>query len=306
MGSWIIRWNFDKPTYALGEQPLVSFWLENTGDTYLYLSNLELNFDFGTYNLENIGGMVSQRENKFLGNVSLALPINVVGRKIFTFRYFMQEYSNDNWIDLGSYQSDKQYFLSVYPTPFYKVFVSRGLTLEDRAIGDSIAELIREWGFETVTVGIEVKVPEEQVPIQTREEIRRIDGAIAIATPRFVDALTGLWRTFEWCHNEIGIAFGIDKPLLILKDRRVALGGLPSYLTTYNQALSVEFDPYNLEEVRAGLSTVMPGFREWIETGRKQKFFESLGKVAVGGLAVAGAIAIISGIIGALSGRSKK
>jgi hypothetical protein len=306
MGNWIIRWNFNKPTYTLGEQPIVSFWLENTGDTYLYLSNLELNFDFGIYNLENIGGMVSPRENKFLGNISLSLPINVVGRQIFTFRYFMREYINNNWIDLGFYQSDKQYFISVYPTPFYKVFVSRGLTVEDRAIGDSIAELIREWGFETVTVGIEVKVPEEQVSIQTREEIRRADGAIAIATPRFMDALTGLWRTFEWLHNEVGIAFGIDKPLLILTDRRVMLGGLPSYLVSCNRALSLDFDPYSLKEIRASLSTVMPGFREWIETGRRQNFFDSLGRVVVGGLAVAGAIAIVSGIIGALSGGSKK
>lgn len=306
MGNWIIRWNFNKPTYTLGDQPLVSFWLENTGNTYLYLSNLKLNFDFGTYNLENIGGMVPLRENKFLGNISLSLPINIVGRKLFTFSYLMQEYINDNWIDLGFYQSDKQYFISVYPTPFYKVFVLRGLIAEDRAIGDSIAELIREWGFETITVGIEVKVPEEQVPMRIKEEIKKADGAIAIATPRFMDALTGLWRTFEWCHNEIGIAFGIDKPLLILKDRRVTLGGLPSYLITYDQALSVEFDPYSLDEVRTGLSTVMPGFREWIETGRKQIFFESLKKVVVGGLAVAGAIAIVSGIIGALSGTSKK
>jgi len=306
MGNWIIRWNFDKPTYAPGEQPLVSFWLENTGDTHLYLSNLDLNFDFGAYNLENISGMISPREDKFLGNISLSLPIHVVGRKIFTFSYFMQEYINDNWIDPGFYQSDKQYFISVYPTPFYKVFVSRGLTTEDRAAGDSIAELIREWGFETVTIGIEVKVPEEQVPMQTKEEIKKADGAIAIATPRFRDAETGLWKPFEWCHNETGIAFGIDKPLLILKDRRVALGGLPAYLATYNQALSIEFDPYNPEDVRTGLPTVMPGFREWIETERKQNFLESLKKVAVGGLAVTGAIAIISGIMGALSGTSKK
>lgn len=306
MGNWIIRWSFNKPTYAPGEQPLASFWIENTGDTFLYLSNLELNFDFGIYNLEAISGAISPRENKFLGNATLSLPINVVGTKIFTFKYLMHEYINDDWVNIGFYQSDKQYFINVYPKPFYKVFVSRGLAAEDRAIGDPIAELIREWGFELVTVGIESQVPDEQVTTQIRGEIKQADGVIAIATPRFVDALTGLWRVFEWHHNEVGIAFGIDKPLLILKDTRVMLGGLPSYLVTYKQAFSLEFDPYNLEEVRASLSAVMPGFREWIETGRKQNFFESLGKVVIGGMVVAGAIAIISGIIGSLSGTSKK
>jgi len=306
MGNWIIRWNFDKEVYNPGESALASFWLENTGDTYLYLSELKLDFDFGTYNLENIGGIIPPRVNKFLGNVRLLLPENVVGRKIFTIKYRMYEYINDNWIDLGYHQSDKQYFISVYPTPFYKVFVSRGLRVEDRAIGDPIVEMIREWGFETVTVGIEVKVPDDQVPQAVREEIRKADAVIAIATPRYLDALTGLWRALEWHHGEVGIAFGIDKPLLILKDKRTSLGGLPSYLTNLKQAPIIEFDPYNLDELRTGLSTIMSGFREWIETKRRQEFFDALGKIIIGGLAVVGGVTILSGIIGALGGASKR
>ena len=66
---------------------------------------------------------------------------------------------------------EKKYFLNIYPRPFYRVFVSRGLRVEDKAVGDPIVEMIGEWGFETVTVGIEVKVPEEQVPIAVRREI---------------------------------------------------------------------------------------------------------------------------------------
>jgi len=306
MGNWIIRWNFDKASYSPGETALVNFWMENTGENPLYLSDLELIFDFGTYSLESISGMILPRENKFLGNVRLPFPKNVVGRKIYMLRYRMYEYINNVWIDLGYYISEKQYFVSVYPRPFYKVFVSRGLSREDRMIGDPIAEMIREWGFETVTVGIEVKIPEEQVPIRVREEIKNSDAVIAIATPRYQDALTGLWRTLEWLHAEVGIAFGIDKPLLILKDKRVSLGGLPSYLTELKQVPVIEFDPYNLDEVKLNLSRIMPAFREWIETKRRREFFEILGKIVVGGLAVLGAITIISGIVGALSGSSKK
>lgn len=302
MGNWIIRWNFDKSSYEPGKSALVSFWLENTDRNYLHLSNLELNFDFGTYNLdESVSGMVAPREDKFLGNVPLLLLENVVGRKLFTLKYQLYEYINNEWIDLGFYTSDKQYFISIYPRPFYRVFVSRGLRLEDRAIGDPIAEMIREWGFETVTVGIEVKVPKEQVPERAKEEIKKSDAVIAIATQKFLDALTGLWRTLEWCQNEVGIAFGIDKPLLILKDKGVSLGGLPSYLAELKQAPLIEFDPYNLDELRAGLSTKMPGFRDWVETKRRQEFFDALKK----GLAVTG-IAIGSGIIGYLLGSSRR
>lgn len=149
-------------------------------------------------------------------------------------------------------------------------------------------------------------VPEEQVATRAREEIMRSEGVIAIATPRFMDALTGTWRTLEWLHNEVGIAYGVDKPLLILKDKRVSLGGLPSYLTNLKQIPAIEFDPYNLDELKNGLSSIMPSFREWIETKRRQAFNESLGKLIVGGLAVVGFIAVISGIAGALSGSSKR
>lgn len=306
MGSWIIRWNFDKESYNPGKSALASFWLENTGDTYLYLSELKLDFDFGAYNLEGISGTIPPRANKFLGNVRLLLPKNIIGRKIFTIRYHIYEYIHNNWVDLGYYQSDKQYFISVYPTPFYRVFISRGLTVEDRAIGDPIAEMIREWGFETVTLGIEVKVPDEQVPQKVREEITKADALIAVATPRYMDALTRLWRTLSWFHDEVSIAFGIHKPLLILKDKRVSLKGLPSYLVNLKQSPSIEFDPYNLDELRTGLSSLMPGFREWIETKRRQEFFDALGKIIIGGLAIVGGIAIISGITGALGGASKK
>jgi hypothetical protein len=306
MGNWSMKWNFNKPNYSPGEQALTNFWMENTGENPLYLSELKLEFDFGAYDFKPISGMVAPRENKFLGAMSLSLPKNVVGRKFFTLKYRLSEFINRSWIDLGSYSSEKQYFISIYPTPFYRVFMPRGLSIEDKAVGDPIAEIIREWGFETVTIGIEVVVPEEQVPTKTREEIKQSEGVIAIATPRFMDALTGTWRTLEWLHNEVGIAYGVDKPLLILKDKRVSLGGLPSYLANQKQVPSIEFDPYNLDELRNGLSSIMPSFREWIETKRRQAFNQSLTNLIVGGLAVVGFIAVISGIAGALSGSSKK
>lgn len=306
MGNWTISWNFNKPSYSSGEQALASYSMKNTGENPLYLSDLELDFDFGTFNLESIGGKVAPREDRFLGNIWLTLPKNVVGRKFFTLKYHLHEFIDNNWVDLGTYSSEKQYFISIYPMPFYSVFVSRGLSVEDKAVGNPIAETIREWGFETVTVGIEVKVPEEQVPMKIREEIKKSEALMVIATPRFMDALTGTWRTLEWLHNEVGIAFGIDKPLLILKDKRVSLRGLPSYLLNLKQVPAVEFDPYNLDELKIGLSSIMPDFREWIENKRKQGFKESLGRLVVGGLAVVGFIAVVSGIIGALSGSSEK
>ncbi len=298
MGNWIIRWKFDKESFTPGESATVDFWLENTGDTYLYLSELRLVFDFGSYELKNISGIISPNQNTPLGNVYISIPKNVVGMTIFTINYHIYEFKNNNWIDLGDIPSKNQYFINVYPKPFYKVFISRGLRVEDRAIGDPITEMIKEWGFDTVTVGIEIKVPDNQVPQAIKEEIKKADALIAIATPRYLDALTGLWRTLEFLHNETGIAFGLNKPLLILKERNISLGGLPSYLKTIP---IIEFDPYNLNELKTTLSRIMPEFRNWIELHKREEFYDALEKILL-----FGAIVILSGIIGFLIGSSKK
>jgi hypothetical protein len=301
--SWVLSWNFDKPNYAPGEVAVVSFWLDNLGDTPLYISDVSLEFDFGVYSLEDIvSGVVYPRRKSYLGSVRLSIPSNVAGQKKFTVKYHVYEYVNNAWVDLGFYTSERTYFISIYPRPLYKVFVSRSIRDEDKWITDPIVETIREWGFETVTVGIEVKVPEEQVPMKVKEEIMNADALIAIATPRFLDSLTGLWKTLEWLHAETGIAYGLDKPLLILKDRRIHLGGLPGYLATFKQAPVIEFDPFNLDELKAKLSAVMPGFREWIADKRRQEFFEALAKLAV----IALAIIALPGIIDSILGSSKK
>jgi len=283
----------------------VSFWAENTGDTYLYFNEFKLEFDFGTYEIETVAGQISPSSSRFLGIARIELPRNVVGRRVFVIRHRVYEYVNGEWVDMGVVEYEKRHFLNIYPRPFYRVFVSRGLRVEDRVVGDPIVEMIKEWGFETVTIGIEVKAPEEQVPIAVRREIERADAIIAIATPRHLDALTGLWRTLEWLYSETGIAYGLNKPMLIIKDKRVTLGGLPSYLVKYQNVPLIEFDPYNLDELRAKLATIMPSFREWIEAKRHQEFFEALGRLIIGGLAVLGAITL-PGVIGFLIGSSKR
>jgi hypothetical protein len=305
--SWVLKWNFDKPNYAPGETAVVSFRAENLGQTPIYVTDISLEFDFGTYMLRDVvSGFIMPRQDKYLGSVRIVLPKNVVGRRFFTIRYRVYEYFNGSWVDLGYYSSDKRYFISIYPRPLYKVFVSRSIREEDKWITDAIVEMIKEWGFETITVGVEVKVPEEKVADAVREEIKKADALIAIVTPRFLDALTGLWRTLEWLHGEVGISYGYDKPLLILKDKRVALGGLPKYLAEYKYVPLVEFDPFNLEELKLKLHAIMPGFREWIANKKREEFFEALATLAVGAFAVIGFIAVVSGIVGALFGSSKK
>jgi hypothetical protein len=306
MGNWIIRWAFDKPTYTPGDMASINFWLENAGDTFLHLSDIEMQFDFGTYHLQSVQGIVFPQTNTLMGRINLALPAHVVGQKVFKLKYRTHEYVSGNWSDLGIHSAPSGFWIGIYPSPLYTAFLSRGLRIEDRVIGDSIAEMIREWGFNTVTIGIEVHASEHEVDIKVREYIQSSDGLIAIATPRFLDALSGLWRALEWYHAELGIAFGIDKPLLILNDSKVSMSGLPSYLTQSGHVPKIEFDSSNLESLRAQFSAVMPGFREWVAAKRAQEFRDTLKRIAVGGLAFIGGMALLNGIAGNVSGTSKR
>jgi hypothetical protein len=113
-----------------------------------------------------------------------------------------------------------------------------------------------------------------------------------------MDSVTNLWRTLEWAHNEIGIAFGVDKPLLILKEKGIEVGGLPSFLANYGGALFLEYDPYNLTYLKYSLALLMPAFRGWTEGQNSQSLLEILGKITIGGLAIFGGIEALRRLFG--------
>jgi len=69
--------------------------MENTDDSWLYLSELVLEFDFGAYELKSIGGMVAPRENKFLGKRLAFSTERCCWQKIYTLKYHMHEYINN-------------------------------------------------------------------------------------------------------------------------------------------------------------------------------------------------------------------
>lgn len=41
----------------------------------------------------------------------------------------------------------KKFLLNMYVSPLYKVFISKNLRIEGRAIDDLIVKMIKEWGF---------------------------------------------------------------------------------------------------------------------------------------------------------------
>jgi hypothetical protein len=225
-----LNYKFDKTSYLPGEVVIMNVWIKNMGVTYLYLSDIVLNFDFGIYKFpKSVYRPIAPKKTEYLGVWRFQLP-RLVGNRKCIMEYVIHEYVNHVWEPHYRWKKN-QSMLFIYPRPVYRLFLSRGIRPEDLKIGDRIATIIRQWGFYTVTVGIEVKVPDDQVAFEVRRQILMSDALLVIATPRTQDVITQTWKSLEWIHAETGIAYGFNKPLHILKDNCVSIGGLPSYLT---------------------------------------------------------------------------
>jgi hypothetical protein len=231
-----------------------------------------------------------------MGFVELEIPTTAIGTRKYNLSYKIHHFRNGKWISHHAITSRK-FILNIFKTPVYKVFLSRGIRFEDTIVGDPIAQMLREWGLDPVTVGINILAPARLTPKIIDFEIKNSTGLVAIATPRTLDPSTYTYKTLEWLHGETGMAFARQKPILILRDRTVNLGGLPSYLPPNTQ---LEFDPYDLNELMYKLSVAIPWFRESIERKNMADFYDNLKNLAIGGLAGIGGAVILGGIFGSL------
>lgn len=305
MATWRLRWNFSQETYQPGSDGIVSSYLENLGDIPIFVSDIGIQFDWmkdkyyhSTLD-ENYGKVIQPHSTRFITTLNFNIPQTIAGQVLYKVCYHLYEYNRsvDQWHDLGESWSDEKYFMNVFPLPYYRAFITRSLRPEDRIIGDELERVIKEWGFTTKTVKFKERVSDVVLRESIRGGILNSDCHIAVATPRYLDALSGVWRTFSYLHNEVGIAFGQEYPILILLDKRVAIDGLPSTLREY----TFEFDINNYEEIRRRIGATMSAFREYIANKKWQEFTNTLAKIAVStGLVIAG------GIAGALLGSSKK
>jgi hypothetical protein len=184
-----------------------------------------MSFDFGPVLLIAPNILIPPKCEQ-LAQYRFIVPRSVWGRKHFTLGYQIN-YFNGNSRKLYGNFADKHgmYFIIVCPrrqinTSQYRIFVSRGIRGEDRTVGDFVVQRMRQWNLTTRTVGIEVHASQRNTSGIIKEEIKKADGVVAIATPRNYDQITKNWRTLEWLQSEVGIAFGVNKPLLIFMNMK--------------------------------------------------------------------------------------
>jgi hypothetical protein len=139
----------------------------------------------------------------FLGKVELTIPPHIAGIQKFSVRYILYRLKAGQFAP-RAVVSTKKFTLNIIATPIYRIFLSRGIGFEDRIVGDSIAQMIREWGLFPITVGINISAPEFLTNEIINSEIQNSAGLIAIATPRILDENNHTYKTLEWLHSETG------------------------------------------------------------------------------------------------------
>ena len=103
--------------------------------------------------------------------------------------------------------------------------------------------------------------------------------------PRNYDQISSTWRTLEWHQSEVGIAYGINKPLLVFKENTVKLEGLPKYITSFENIPLIEFNRNYPDSIIDYVDRYMPYFRQAITERRVDEFFSNLIKAGIFGLA---------------------
>jgi len=300
MNKWIVSWNFNRPYYKPGDNGEVHFRLNNKGNSLLYLANIGIQFKYQKierkYYALKCSHQIRPLSEAHIGSIRFQIPESITGIEFYRMTYHLYKYSfkTYSYKDLGVFWSDWNYYVKIIPTPNLRAFISRGLHPADKFIADSIVEMIKEWGFETYTVGLEIIVDRKKVKKEIRERLIKSDCLIAIATPRYYDCLEGLWRTLEWLQGEVGVAYGLNRPILVVKDKNVRLGGLAGEFKKY----SISFDSINLESFKNDLGKIMPPFRRWISKRKRHDFLKAIASI---GIPLG-----VGGIFGYLIGRSKR
>ena len=287
--SWRLNWQINHQMLTPEQSSSITITIENNTNSTMYFSDFNIKFDNYIISLPQTFIHLLPNQTKSCASEQFNIPANIAGKIFFYINFKAFQCIRNNWVSLGEFNSSSGYYISIVHQPIYTAFVSKGRSMIDREVGDPISQLLREWGFSTRTVGFEVIVNDNETPEAVRREIKNSDAIILIATQRYLDS-EGAKKVFEWAYSEIGIGYAHKKPLLIITERGVKMGGLSFYLTKYGKVLEIPFYRNDLESLRQILENVMPLFRKNIKDNKWDDFVERgldfISKAAVGAIAV--------------------
>ncbi len=259
MSTWNISYNLNKSVICTGDNVILNLDIHNLDLTfYLYIDKIHLkgvkNFNY-TYQTDVL---IPPDTRQNLAVLSVPIPFYIKGNnemKLYvetskiTYKTTSQGVEVDKFENLGTLIRKGPIKFQISPTPCYRAFVSRSINPSDKPMVEPIVKMVQDWGFETTTVGINSFVEKHREPTdKIVEDIVRADCLVAIATIRDQSAFTGLYSTLQWLHSEVSFAYMAQKPVLLIVDNRIDLGGIlgekkwPVIPFNNNELLKLQFE----------------------------------------------------------------
>lgn len=290
MPNWNLTWAFGKESYSPGDQYcFVNLWLENTGENHIFASKAVIQFDwmddmwFSTPDKWR-AVQIAPHKQEYLAKIGFSIPENIVGLHTYEFGIETGEFNPqvEEWENPCILWGEPKYQIGIWATPYYRAFVSRSNDPKDKPSVDPIESIIMSWGFDPYTVNIPRIDPKDLDPI-IRDEVLKSDCVIGIATKRDLvydpETFTYQWRTLEYLHKEAGIGLGVEKPIFIIIDREMVDTNNVPISTALRGYETIPFDPSNLQELKQQLDNLMPSFREWVKTKKREEFIKKVKKI---------------------------
>ena len=280
---WVLYPKIDSYVKPPNQNIKIPLVVQNLSESALYFSRAEIfpSWARGKRGIKSVKrtDYLSSGDSMFLTEFNLQLPSEP---GLYTLKFGLEtwiyNYYTANWESLGVLQTSDWGYIQVTPHRFYSAFISYSSREEDVPIVEQIINMIRLWGFEPERVGIDIFSEDPtRIPDDIKNQIKRCDAFIAIATPRDYSIQERCFKSFPWLHVESAGAFQSDRPLLFIVDERIK----PEGLLEYPNFPKVFYHPTKLDVLEHRLAVIMPGFRNWIAEKKQKEFLQGLGKAGL-------------------------
>ena len=191
-------------------------------------------------------------------------------------------------------------------TPKPKAFISCSLRDEDKPFIDIVEEILRKHGIEPFgTVGKYSAAPENPAE-SMKKNIPQADLVVIVATPRYSqrDLKTGQITTglSEMVHVETGMAYALDKPVVLFVKEGTNVG---TFLPNITQYIILNGQKNDLIDKYALIYALLSNAYNLIKKKWDKQANVGFGQFLIGGLAIWGAYKIAQAIFSSLTSNKK-
>lgn len=178
-----------------------------------------------------------------------------------------------------------------------RAFVSCSLRQEDKGFVDYICRVLEAHNIEPFgTVGKFSATPENPIALMNKN-IPLADFVVICATPRYIqtDIKTGKITKglSEMVHVETGMAIALGKPVVVFVQEGTDVGNVIPNITQYITLNGEQNDYINKKDL---ILSLLKGAYDFVQEVKNDKTIKTIGKIAVGGLAIYGGIKILDAI----------